>query len=247
MKKLLRRWLLGQKTWGRNAVRDSHADAAALLKGVARQIVDGGANKGKTVAKFLERFGQAEIHAFEPIPELQQRLRESFADRQNVHVHPVALGRRAGTVPLHITAHDPASSLMSPSKWNWAYWQHRMDVVRTIRTPLVRLDSEVTGEVDVLKLDLQGSELAALEGATGLLPQTKIILTEVEFVELYDGQPLFSELDAFLREQGFRLYNLYSLFTQRDGQLIFGDALYLNTRYFPDEQRQQQARDAAKE
>ena len=38
--------------------------------------------------------------------------------------------------------------------------------------------------------------------------------------------------DVFLRQHGFKLLNLYDLWTQEDGQLTAGDAVYLNTRYF---------------
>jgi hypothetical protein len=59
-----------------------------------------------------------------------------------------------------------------------------------------------------------------------------VITTEVEFVPLYEGQPLFGDIDVFLRQHGFKLLNLYDLWTQEDGQLTAGDAVYLNTRYF---------------
>jgi hypothetical protein len=43
---------------------------------------------------------------------------------------------------------------------------------------------------------------------------------------------LFADVDAFLRGAGFRLYNLYDLYTHEDGQLLQGDAVYLNTQFF---------------
>jgi hypothetical protein len=97
---------------------------------------------------------------------------------------------------------------------------------------MVRLDSVFDQEIDILKLDLQGYELEALRGATTLLPRVKTITVEVEFVPLYNGQPLFGDVDVCLRQAGFRLLNLYELWTQPDGQLTAGDAVYLNTRYF---------------
>jgi FkbM family methyltransferase len=234
VKKVLGNVLRGRfrqhKTWGRRAVRDSHQDIHMLLGGRASCIVDGGANAGKTVSKFLSRYPQADIHAFEPIPELQSRLAARFAQMPNVHLHRAALGAQEGEVSLNVTAHDPGSSLLPPSRENRAYWQEQMDVVRTVQTPVVRMDGAVEGPVDVIKLDLQGYELPALQGATGLLPETRLVIAEVEFVELYEGQALFGQVDAFLREQGFELFNFYSLYTQRDGQLVYGDALYRNVR-----------------
>ena len=60
----------------------------------------------------------------------------------------------------------------------------------------------------------------------------QVITTEIEFVSLYDGQPLFGDIDVFLRAHGFRLLNLYELYTHPDGKLTAGDAIYLNNNYF---------------
>jgi hypothetical protein len=59
---------------------------------------------------------------------------------------------------------------------------------------------------------------------------------EVEFVELYESQPLFSDVDRFVRKHGFQLFDLQRGYWKRAlgkrygkkrGQLVFGNALYL--------------------
>jgi hypothetical protein len=45
-----------------------------------------------------------------------------------------------------------------------------------------------------------------LKGAQRLLEQVMIVHTEVEFVPLYEGQPLFADVDSELRRQGFLLH-----------------------------------------
>jgi len=57
--------------------------------------------------------------------------------------------------------------------------------------------------VDFLKLDVQGAELLVLEHARETLRTVSVLQCEVEFLELYEGQPLFADVDAFLRSQGF--------------------------------------------
>merc|ERR1712217_615603 len=76
------------------------------------------------------------------------------------------------------------------------------------RTPIdtKRLDDllpELFGSIDYLKLDVQGYELAVLQGAETALKDVLVVHTEVEFVEIYDKQPLFAEVDQFLRRAGF--------------------------------------------
>lgn len=79
-----------------------------------------------------------------------------------------------------------------------------------------------------MKLDLQGYELEALKGCGKLLLHCRAIITEVEFIPLYEGAALFSDLNLFLRKNNFRLYNLYNLYSEPDGQLSSGDAVYLS-------------------
>jgi hypothetical protein len=83
-----------------------------------------------------------------------------------------------------------------------------------------------------LKLDLQGAELSALRGLRERIADVRVILTEVEFAPLYDGQPLFGDLDVHLRGAGFRLFHLYDVWSHPDGQVTSGDALYVNGRFF---------------
>lgn len=59
-----------------------------------------------------------------------------------------------------------------------------------------------------IKLDVQGAELSVLEHGINTLTTTLLIETEVEFVPLYKDQPLFGDVQCFLREQGFLLHKL---------------------------------------
>jgi hypothetical protein len=82
-----------------------------------------------------------------------------------------------------------------------------MRTVKTERVATVRLDDipEIDA-IDYLKMDIQGAELQALRGAERHLRRTMVVHTEVEFVPLYVGQPLFAEVDQELRRQGFLLH-----------------------------------------
>lgn len=61
-------------------------------------------------------------------------------------------------------------------------------------------------DIDFIKLDIQGAELLALNHSKNILSQAIIIESEVEFVPQYLNQPLFSEIELFLREQGFMFH-----------------------------------------
>lgn len=213
--------------------RNRFADVKKKLQKSNPVIVDGGANRGNMTQKFLDQYAEPTIYAFEPIPHLAEELKEKYASKENVHVFQQALGAENTTVSFNILNYQNSSSILTPGKWKQKYHGEKVDIAKTVEVQQVRLDQAISvGEIDILKLDLQGYELEALKGAGDLLGRIKIIITEVEFVPLYENQPLFGDIDLFLRNAGFRLLNLYELYTHPDGQLTSGDAVYLNTRYF---------------
>lgn len=100
-----------------------------------------------------------------------------------------------------------------------------------------RLDDVLTeGLPDYIKLDVQGSELAILRHGTRVLSMATVVESEVELVPLYRDQPLFGDLQCYLRDQGFVLHKLIDLvghsFLPPPGprpvnQLLWGDAVFV--------------------
>jgi len=65
-------------------------------------------------------------------------------------------------------------------------------------------------DVDAIFIDIQGAELETLRNATSVLKNVVLVQTEVEFLELYIDQPLFADVDIFMRESGFMFHTLIS-------------------------------------
>ena len=59
------------------------------------------------------------------------------------------------------------------------------------------------------------------------LERVRLIWIEVSFRPLYEGSAVLSDVYAFLRSQGFRLYSLHEGFRGVDGELLQADALFL--------------------
>ncbi|HUF31900.1 MAG TPA: FkbM family methyltransferase [Acidimicrobiales bacterium] len=130
---------------------------------------------------------------------------------------PVALGREADTATLHLTV-EPACSSLYPPVEALVRQRPELSVIApagTAEVAMTTLDlwSRDAGvdRVDVMKLDTQGSELGVLEGAEATLAGVRLLEVEVEFNEIYEGQPLFGDVDRFLRARGFVLWRLQQL------------------------------------
>lgn len=215
------------------AVRSTHDDIQTIINKPDPVIVDGGANIGDMTHHYQNLFADPQISAFEPIPALVKHLEKRFADDSQVTIYPYALGATNQEVEFNVNNFDATSSILNASSHNMGLCGEMVDLKEKISVPMVRLDSvrDVSKRIDFVKLDLQGYELEALKGFGDILANTHIILTEVEFLPLYDDQPLFADIDLFMRQADFNLFNLYNLYTHEDGQLYVADALYINNRF----------------
>jgi FkbM family methyltransferase len=141
---------------------------------------------------------------FEPQSEALARLNASKGDLETYLPYAVGDGRR-GT--LNVCQAPGMTSLFKPNPrvlTIFPNFMHFGRVVREIEIETRTLDSITEiGQLDFLKIDVQGSELAVFLGGQSRLSNAVAIHTEVSFVPLYQGQPVFGDIDLALREQGF--------------------------------------------
>ncbi|MGQ9866018.1 MAG: FkbM family methyltransferase [Pseudanabaenaceae cyanobacterium] len=220
------------------------------LEGLRFHLFQVGSRKMDTPESFEQQRrpvlgSQLSVYGFEANPEgcAAANAQAQQAGRPWRETHfPEAIAGQVGTATLHITQFPACSSLYPPDMIVCARFGLQDLVQVTARLPLTTTTLAAVCRregvpIDVLYLDIQGAELAALQGAGAYLQDTLCVQTEVEFVPLYHGQPLFGEVDAFLQAQGFALFALGSrnysrpaaaVYSKvRQGQMVWGEALYL--------------------
>ena len=128
-------------------------------------VVDIGANEGAFSAGVLAVAPRAYVLAIEPGPAPLERLRSRLGAYPNVEIRAAAVARESGTAAFHVTGHDHGSSLRTPLSESREVLGAGAEVVETIEVPTLSLD-DLLGDrpVDVLKIDVQGSELDVLRG-----------------------------------------------------------------------------------
>lgn len=180
------------------------------------------------------------VYGFDPDEEECARLNQLAAERSprlETYV-PAALGSTSETVTLYETKQPACSSIYPPLE----------SLVRTV--PVLAEDIVTVAEhqvtlrtlddwcadqridhIDALKVDTQGSELGVLQGAAEMLRTVLWVEVEVEFNPIYDGQPLFGDVDAHLRSQGFVLWRFGQLVHYADGGPMSSAATGIELNY----------------
>lgn len=188
-------------------------------------IIDGGANSGQFARAALETWAPSRVVAIEPNPHAADRLRRNFSSEERVDILQCALGAVSGSATLHVTTNSVSSSLLAPARHSGLTTNHVIDVdVRTLETILSGVEP---ARHTLLKLDLQGFEIPALEGAKAALDTVDYLLLEVAFSPSYEGEPLADKVFTYLRTQtDFELAHVVDTLAGPRGRILQADALF---------------------
>jgi FkbM family methyltransferase len=185
----------------------------------------------------------ARVTGFEPDQDACSQLRAIYQDEEAFRFLPHFVGR-GGPATFHETNWFMTGSLYAPNVDLLQRFQGLAEVTHPVASHPVQTVAlkDVPGitSIDMLKIDVQGAELDVFIGAGSLLEDALLIWTEVEFVPLYRDQPLFADVERYLREKGFQLFafdyiasRLLRAFADsghrpgRRAQVLWADALFI--------------------
>ncbi|MBU6412492.1 MAG: FkbM family methyltransferase [Planctomycetes bacterium] len=193
------------------------------------KIIDVGANPIDGVPPYRTLLDQnrCSVIGFEPDEAAFSRLQQIKSPHETYHQTAVGDGRQH---TLHMCAAGGMTSLLKPNAELLARFHgfsHWGKVLRTVPVPTVTLDS-VPGAhpADMLKIDIQGFELEVFKHAPRVLDSLLLVQTEVEFLPLYHNQPLFSEVELFLRSKGFMLHRFWPLKSRTLRPMLINSDIY---------------------
>ena len=215
-----------------------HAAATILAAAGGRLVCVDVGSAGGFHPRFLALGSHAQLIGIEPDPAECARLQAAAADGQRFI--NAALGRADEEVLLHLHRKRNTSSIYATDAARVRHFDNpsRLDIEATTQLRTRSLDAVISAEslpsLDYLKADVEGHELAVLEGYSGRLLMAEI---EVTFHPFRRGVPLFDDIMRHMRERGLFLLDLRRMYwspTRRHelrnhsakGMLMFGDALF---------------------
>jgi len=209
---------------------DAAGDSLTLLRQAGYEpatIIDCGANEGQFAHLVTTIFPSATIHVIEPQEACWPAL-DVFAQRRGrTCVHRLAVTEPGvGRVRMHREGSEASTGAFvvgADEKYPTS-----LEAASTTLDGLFA-DTVSRGERALLKLDIEGHEVAALQGATRLLTAVEVVYSEVRFYDITrSGRPVFGDVARLLAGHGFDLYDFGMLASRpRDRRLRIGDAMFV--------------------
>lgn len=199
-----------------------------LLPNGSFSILDGGARGGPSDPRWRS-IGDSRlvIYGFEVEDAECERLnRDSVARGLRHHYYPTALWGSEGSLKIYENKASGGASAYRQNVDLTNRWKFQNATQKFYARDIFYPTGEVTvpattvdewsrkngiAEIDFFKLNVQGAELEILKGSQDMLGRVLGIELEVAFVESYLGRPLFSDIDVFLRGNGFHFFDLLGL------------------------------------
>ena len=194
-------------------------------------VLDVGANVGQ-FARMVRAAGfDGDILSFEPLSDAYRRLtRRSKGDPRWQAFH-TAVGSEPGRSTIHISANSYSSSLLAMTKAHLdaapgSEFIGTEDVDVTTVASIVEEHGLDPARM-FIKVDTQGYEKSVMAGAGAVIDKVAAVQLELSFVELYEGQELFDEGVATMRDHGLELWTLDPGISDAEGRLLQCDGVFV--------------------
>jgi len=167
------------------------------------KVLDLGANIGWFAAQAVLR--GAEVDAFEPVPHIADVLERNVARAMEhgpgtARIHRFAAGSETGSAEIFLAASNRGDNRVVDSGSDAPA---DMGDAQAVEIQIRKVDDLIFDGVDVLKIDTQGSEWHALQGARALLDASPHLALLIEFWPYALRGATGEELIRFLESEGF--------------------------------------------
>ena len=225
-------------TLGFDVVRyNLHHSGDVLLQTIYRQfgirtVIDVGANEGQYIAKIIQQGFGGKVYSFEPIPSVFEKLKKNSASYPNWTAINLGIGSKEEELLINVSENFESSSILNVGE-NSVHANPATKTTHQEKIKVITLDSFLAGGVVpdkpmLLKLDVQGFEMEALQGALGSLQDFSVLQVELSFIPVYQGAPSYHDVTTFLEGRGFEIFTLLPAFIDdKTGRMLQADGVFV--------------------
>jgi FkbM family methyltransferase len=193
-----------------------------------KNIFEIGANFGQDAEYLRKSFfiEEKNVYVFEPHPQIFKELNKLY----KFNNYELAVSNEVGRANFHaidIENNEYKNSGISSLK-NGLTTDKKNFI--EIDVKMIRMDEFISKnkieEVDFLKIDVEGVNYEVIEGFGNEITKVKVIQTEGEYRQYWEGQKLYSDMEQYLVKNGFLLIDFK---LSSDG--IQSDSLWVQKKY----------------
>jgi len=193
-------------------------------------LIDVGAHDGLFTQAVDRYCGVTKAILVEPLPHKVAALQKVF-NSQNYYIYQCVAASKVETIDFEINDFEPTSSILKIKRNIPELASISLGDSKVIKCQAKTLDELVKESqldyIDLIKIDVQGTEHLVIEGGRETLKKTRMIWTEVSFKALYEGSSNFMDIYHLLNQLDFKLTELVPGFRSPSGELLQGDALFV--------------------
>lgn len=171
-----------------------------------KTIFDVGANKGEWSDRISKIIPQAAIFSFEPVPSTFKKLEDNLSNFPQVKLFDFGLSDTEGQTSFFQFS---ANSLFS-SKFDRIDFQDKIQVNVSLTTGDKFCQESKISSIDLMKIDVEGLEIAVLKGFENMLQKKKIRLIQFEYGPMnIESKAFLKDFYDFLGEKGYKIGKLF--------------------------------------
>jgi FkbM family methyltransferase len=194
-------------------------------------VLDIGANIGLFSKTMRFLLPDAQIYAFEPLPDCFEQMTQRMKDDKKHTGFNCGLGEKEEELLIRENTHKPSSSFLELGDKHKTAFQFATETGK-LRVPIKRLDdiadSMDFGKSILIKVDVQGFEDKVLRGGIKTFEKAQLLIMELSYQELYKGQPLFNEIYQELVSLGFQFCGTLAQMPDPQSQILLdADCIFI--------------------
>lgn len=191
---------------GSSRIRTTIAESYSLIRGFGfrpKTIVDVGVATG--TMELYTAFPDSVFLLIEPLKEFESDLKSILEKYKGSYVLAAA-GSSSGYATFNVHKNSIyGSSLYKETMGTEADGYEK--TVLIVRIDDILKDKKLNGPY-LIKIDVQGAELEALEGAQKSLLEAEVVVVEVSLFQFMKGAPQFFDIVFYMKKQGFVAYDI---------------------------------------
>lgn len=193
-------------------------------------VIDVGANEGQFTQQ-LRSFYHGEIHSFEPVSFVFERLAEAASSDPHWHVYKLALGSQETTQAINVSDLTVFSSLLRTNDYCMQRFgdcaigkRNEVVSIRRLDELLEKIAPDIETKRIFLKMDTQGFDMEVFKGLGNKLKQVIALQSEVSLISIYEGMPHWTESISLYEKAGFGVVGMFPV-VRDSGRIIEYDCL----------------------